>query len=254
MMEVSIKRWHDLCNVVGLSINKTPDILGLHQCSFQVMCLLDSSLFFSEQILPQVYLHKQPGRTLASATEAWRSLQSFCPHISRQRSLHGSLCRSLGTFGSWSHRCFLGFALSLGLGLWPTHLRALVLSAGIFLEVGVSNVGKSAELATATLWDLGLDFCGLHLGLASLSRCTHGLGIVLHLLQVLLTVLSGKAHVLWEFGIISLKRIVSLFGEHFDAVSVPFSDCMVLNVAMSAPKPWLPKCLGLSGKTHWTGS
>ena len=59
----------------------------------------------------------------------------------------------------------------------------------------MSDVGKSTELATATLWDFGLDFRGLHLSLASLSRCPHDLGIVLHLLQALLIVLSGKAPV-----------------------------------------------------------
>lgn len=178
----------------------TSIIVPFRQC----VCSIARSLFFSEQILPQVYLHKQPGRTLAPATEAPRSLQSFCPHISRQRSLHGSLCRSLGTFGSWSHRCFLCLALSLG--LWPTHLRALVPSAGIFLEVGVSNVGKSAELATATLWGLGLDFCGLHLGLASLGRCTHGLGIVRSFFRSFLLCFLEKHMFLGNLGSFHLRE------------------------------------------------
>ena len=41
----------------------------------------------------------------------------------------------------------------------------------------MSNVGKSAELAAAACWHLGLDLPGLHEGLDSLSTCIHGLGI-----------------------------------------------------------------------------
>ena len=75
----------------------------------------------------------------------------------------------------------------------------------------MSNVSKKAELAAAPLWDLGLDLLGLDQGLDSLIMCAHGLDIVgLHLLQVLLVVLLGKAHIPQELGVYPLERFVSL--------------------------------------------
>ena len=53
----------------------------------------------------------------------------------------------------------------------------------MFPKLGVSNVGMSTELVTATLWDVGLDLLGFYKSLYSFSICTHGLGVVgLHLL------------------------------------------------------------------------
>jgi len=102
--------------------------------------------------------------------------------------------------------------LSLGLGLCPAEPETLG-NAGTstFPELGVRDVGKSNELAAAALWDLGLDLLGLDKGLDSLGTCTNGLGVVgLHLLQALLVVLLGKAHVPQELGVYPLKRFVSL--------------------------------------------
>ena len=145
--------------------------------------------------------------------EAQGSHQSFYPHTGRWKPLHWCLCGGLGTFGSlslscsrsWSRSCScrLGLGLSLGLGLWPAEPETLG-NAGTstFPELGVSDVSKSIELAAATLWDLGLDLLGLDKGLDSLGTCTHGLGVVgLHLLQALLVVLLGKAHVPQELGV-----------------------------------------------------
>jgi hypothetical protein len=57
-------------------------------------------------------------------------------------------------------------------------------------KFGVGSVGKSLEPVAGTLWDLGPNLFGLHMGLDSL-------GIVfLNLLQALLFVLLGKASVL----------------------------------------------------------
>ena len=75
----------------------------------------------------------------------------------------------------------------------------------------MSGVGKSIELMAVALWDLGLNLLGLDKGLDSLGTCSHGLGIVgLHLLQALLVVLLGKAHVPQELEVYPLKRFISL--------------------------------------------
>ena len=80
-----------------------------------------------------------------------------------------------------------------------------------FPELGVSSVSTSTEFAAAALWDLGLDLLGLDQGLDSLSMCARGLGIVgLHLLQALLVVLLGKAHVPQDLGVYPLERFLSL--------------------------------------------
>ena len=71
----------------------------------------------------------------------------------------------------------------------------------------MSDVGELTELAAATLWDRGLDVIGLYRGLASLSVCTHGFGIVgLHLLLILLIVLPGKHVFLRKLGSIHLRH------------------------------------------------
>ena len=101
--------------------------------------------------------------------------------------------------------------MGLGLGPWPAEPETLG-DAGMstFPKLGVSNVSKSTELAAAALWDLGLDLLGLDL-LDSFSTCAHGLGIVgLHLLQALLVVLLGKAHIPQELGVYPLERLISL--------------------------------------------
>lgn len=89
------------------------------------------------------------------------------------------------------------------MGLWPEESETLGdVSTSTLLELGMSHVGKSAELAAAACWDLRLDLFELLKSLGSLSTCTHGLGIVgLHLLQALLVVLLGKAHVPQELGV-----------------------------------------------------
>ena len=141
------------------------------------------------------------------------SHRSFCAHTGRGRSLLRSFGGGLGTLGSWSRSCRrLGLGWSLGLGLWPAEPETLGdASTSTFPELGVSNVGKPAELAAAACWHLGLDLLGLHEGLDSLSTCTHGLGIAgLHLLQALLVVLLGKVHVPQELGAHPLKRFISL--------------------------------------------
>ena len=113
----------------------------------------------------------------------------------------------LGTFGSLS--CSLGLGLRLGLGLWPAEPETLGdRGISMFPELGVSNLGKSTELAAAALWDLGL-----YESLDSFSVCAHGLDIVgLHFLQALLVVLLGKVRVSQELRVQvhPLKRFISL--------------------------------------------
>lgn len=59
----------------------------------------------------------------------------------------------------------------------------------------MGDVGKLTELASAALWDLGLDLPEVYKGLDSFSLCIHDLDIVhLHLLQALL-VLPAKEDV-----------------------------------------------------------
>ena len=95
--------------------------------------------------------------------------------------------------------------MGLGLGLWPVELETLGdVGMSTFPEFGVSNVNKSTELAAAALWDLGLDLLGLDQRLDSLSTCTHGLGVGLHLLQVP-RVLLGKTCVPQELGATPLR-------------------------------------------------
>lgn len=91
--------------------------------------------------------------------------------------------------------CSLGFGLSFGLGLWLTEPETLSdTGMSTFPKFGVSDVGEST--------DLGLNFLGLYKGLDSLSMRTHGIGVVgLHILQPLLVVLLGKAHVPQELGV-----------------------------------------------------
>ena len=65
------------------------------------------------------------------------------------------------------------------MGLWSAESETLGdVSTSTLLELGMSHVGKSTELAAAACWDLRLDLFGLHKSLGSLSTCTHGLGIV----------------------------------------------------------------------------
>lgn len=63
----------------------------------------------------------------------------------------------------------------------------------MFPKLGVNGVGKSIELAAASLWDLGPDLFGLHEGPSSFNIRTHGLGA-----QALLVFL-GKARVPQEY-------------------------------------------------------
>lgn len=98
------------------------------------------------------------------------------------------------------------------LGFWPAEPETLGdAGSSMFPKLGVGDVGKSTELMAAALWDLGLDLLGLSEGLDGLSPCTQGLGVVgLHLLQALLVMLLGKAHVPQELGVHPLERFVSL--------------------------------------------
>ena len=76
-----------------------------------------------------------------------------------------------------------GLGLSLGLGLCPEEPETLGHEGrSMFPKLGVSSVGKSTELVTATLWDVGLDLLAFYKSLDRVSTCMHGLGIVgLHL-------------------------------------------------------------------------
>lgn len=75
----------------------------------------------------------------------------------------------------------------------------------------MNDVGRSIELAAASLMDLGLDLLRFYEGLDSLSMYTHGLGAIsLHLLQALLILLLGKVYVHQELGVHPLNRLVSL--------------------------------------------
>ena len=117
------------------------------------------------------------------------------------------------------------WALVLAFGLWPLASRA-----GDPWRCGHEHVSRAwgeqckqvTELAAATLWDLGLDLLGLDQGLDSLSTCTHGLGVAcLHLLQALLVVLLGKAHVPQEPRVYPLERFISLQSGCLEAAA-PF--------------------------------
>ena len=56
--------------------------------------------------------------------------------------------------------------MGLGFGLCPAQPETLSdVGTSTFSKLGVSNVGKSTELAAAALWDLGLDLLGLYEGL-----------------------------------------------------------------------------------------
>lgn len=65
----------------------------------------------------------------------------------------------------------LGLRLGLGLGaVQPETLGNMGTST--FPKLGVSNAGKSTELAAATLWDIGLDLLGFDKSPDSFSTCT----------------------------------------------------------------------------------
>lgn len=102
--------------------------------------------------------------------------------------------------------------MNLGPELWLAEPETLS-DAGksTFPRLGVSDMGKLIEFAAAVFWNLELDFLGLYEGLDSLSKCTHGLGIVgLHIHQPLPVVLLGKAHVPQQLRVQSLKRFIYL--------------------------------------------
>lgn len=96
--------------------------------------------------------------------------------------------------------------------LWPAEPETLGdAGTSTFPKLGVSHVGKSTELTAAALWDLGPGLLGLEEGLVGLCSRAHGLGVVgLHLLQALLVVLLGTAHVPQELRVCPLKRFESL--------------------------------------------
>ena len=166
-------------------------------------------------------MHKQHRKTAAPLRQQPRGHPSPSVLTLADRGLYcGAFAGGLGTFAilrpswslSWScsRTCSLGLGLSLG--LWLAEPETLC-DAGMstFLELRVSNVSKSTELAAAAPWDVGLDLLRLDQGLGSLGVCAHGLGIAgLHLLQALLVMLLGKVHVPQELGVYPLKRVVYL--------------------------------------------
>lgn len=79
----------------------------------------------------------------------------------------------------------------------------------MFSKLGMSDVGKSNEFIAAPLWELGL--------LSSLGFTRAWIGLACALTALVLPapssgplVLLGKVHVLWELGVCSLKRVLSL--------------------------------------------
>lgn len=119
MMKVSVKRWHDLCDVAGIII-KTPDNSGRLS-----VFLSGSAFFFSLTDTFVFFVRIAQEDTSPRQTEAQGSLQSFCPHISRQKSLCYRFCGDLGTSGAQSHSCHLSLGLNLGLGLWQAEPESL---------------------------------------------------------------------------------------------------------------------------------
>ena len=58
-----------------------------------------------------------------------------------------------------------------GLGFWPVEPEILgKMGMSMFPELGVNDIGKSIELAAATLWDLGLTSLNLMRALMALAH------------------------------------------------------------------------------------
>lgn len=81
-----------------------------------------------------------------------------------------------------------------------------------FPSLQASDVGKSIEPVVAALAILGLTSLGLTRALIASARALSGLGVAgLRLVQALLAVLLGKAHVPWELGVLPVKKFISLW-------------------------------------------
>ena len=96
--------------------------------------------------------------------------------------------------------------MSLALGLWLAEPATLDDSAGMsmFPKLGMNDVGKSNELAAATLWELGL-LSSLGFTRALIASACAPIALVLP------TSSSGPlVHVPRKLGVYPLKRVLSL--------------------------------------------
>lgn len=131
---------------------------------------------------------------------------------------------------------------------WPWLLLAEPETLGhagmsMFPNLGVSDVGKSIELVTATLWDLDLPV--LYKGLDNLSICTHGFGVIG---CIFFRPFLEKHMFLRNLGSTPLREsylcdqgFLMLFLCHFqDWLSIVW----FLDLTMSVPKPEAPEVPG----------